>query len=515
MAVIKLLGLLLTLQFMMNTVSTAGIKSRQLDIPAFKAFFSQIQSHLVSDKDQGSTGTGAVSVKIEGLNPPPAVSSDWGANSTFVKNANMVAGNDSKFGVSVIRDSETFNRNLHRQNDGNMKGVPVVEGSRPESDFRSISSSSHGSFVLNHKRPASPVIQTGNSLGGKSEPSPFHSHQPAPIQPLKSHPTPQHSPQTTANQAAFTRAVPFQGPTNVRATPTVNAASNDWIPISQPIGSPITTSYSQLSTSRPTSSNGPIFEDTADNFDPFTFNNGNSNKEEKESKTIDSTASNDTNDVVDNHSDPSFLTGFRLKNPEMQEPLYGQVVSPPQNYAPVRKPLTKHTYKSPHPLNINQIIAEAVDHKPPIQQQQKQQQQQQPLYKSSKPSIKGKLKSNLHSTFGVPEKSLKANVGGKDIHNMGNQFPYPPIKTDPSFRSFGLFKGPSNDPQSPVQNNFDDGLRDDVGVVSSFSYFRNQGPEAPGSKGFDQAFNVHAGRNIAKQFKQHMFDQTGFPGKIQ
>lgn len=110
---------------------------------------SQIQSHLVSDKDQGSTGTGAVSVKIEGLNPPsPAVSSDWGANSTFVKNANIVAGDDSKFGVSVIRDSETSNRNLHRQNDGKMKGVPVVEGSRPESDFRSISSSSHGSFVV-------------------------------------------------------------------------------------------------------------------------------------------------------------------------------------------------------------------------------------------------------------------------------------------------------------------------------------------------------------------------------
>lgn len=55
----------------------------------------------------------------------------------------------------------------------------------------------------------------------------------------------------------------------------------------------------------------------------------------------------------------------------------------------------------------------------------------------------------------------------------------------------------------------------DVGKVSSFSYFRNQGPEKPGSKGFDQAFNVHAGRNIAIQFKQHMFDQTGFPGKIE
>ncbi len=90
-----------------------------------------------------------------------------------------------------------------------------------------------------------------------------------------SHPTP-HSPQTTANQAAFTRAVPFQEPTNVRTTPTVNTASNDWIPISQPNGSPVTASYSQLSNSRPTSFNSPIFEDTADNFDPFTVNNGNS-----------------------------------------------------------------------------------------------------------------------------------------------------------------------------------------------------------------------------------------------
>ncbi len=57
---------------------------------------------------------------------------------------------------------------------------------------------------------------------------------------------------------------------------------------------------------------------------------GNSNKKEKENNTIDSTASNDSNDVVDNLSDPSFLRGFRLKNPEMQEPLYGQVISPPQ-----------------------------------------------------------------------------------------------------------------------------------------------------------------------------------------
>jgi hypothetical protein len=128
---------------------------------------------------------------------------------------------------------------------------------------------------------------------------------------------------------------------------------------------------------------------------------------------------------------------------------------------------------------------------------------------------------------------------------MGNQFPYPPIKTgvvDPADASFRhLLNGPLisklKKPVLNVQNNFDDGLRDgnypqpnldfllififffafvvDVGKVSSFSYFRNQGPEKPGSKGFDQAFNVHAGRNIAIQFKQHMFDQTGFPGKIE
>ncbi len=114
----------------------------------FVFFSSQIQSHLVNDKDQGPTGTGAVSVKIEGLNPPPVVSPDWGVNSTFVKNANPAAGNDSKFGASVIRDSETSNRNLHRNNDGKTKAAPAVEGKRPESDFRSISSSSHGSFVV-------------------------------------------------------------------------------------------------------------------------------------------------------------------------------------------------------------------------------------------------------------------------------------------------------------------------------------------------------------------------------
>ena len=32
------------------------------------------------------------------------------------------------------------------------------------------------------------------------------------------------------------------------------------------------------------------------------------------------------------------------------------------------------------------------------------------------------------------------------------------------------------------------------------------------TKGFDEDFNINAGRNIAKQFHQHMFDQTGFPG---
>jgi hypothetical protein len=112
------------------------------------------------------------------------------------------------------------------------------------------------------------------------EPLPFHSYESEPTQPLKfrkmpspSHPTP-YSPQITANQATLTRAVPFQESTNVRATPTVKDSSNDWIPISQPNG-PVATSYSQLSTSRPASSNSPILQDTASDFDAFTLNNGN------------------------------------------------------------------------------------------------------------------------------------------------------------------------------------------------------------------------------------------------
>ena len=55
----------------------------------------------------------------------------------------------------------------------------------------------------------------------------------------------------------------------------------------------------------------------------------------------------------------------------------------------------------------------------------------------------------------------------KEIHNMGNQFPYPPIKTgvDPADASFRhLLNGPLisklKKPVQNVQNNFDDGLRD-------------------------------------------------------
>ena len=57
---------------------------------------------------------------------------------------------------------------------------------------------------------------------------------------------------------------------------------------------------------------------------------GNSNNKEKEKNIIGSTTSDNANDVVDNDSDPSFLSGFRFTSPEVQEPLYGQVVSPPQ-----------------------------------------------------------------------------------------------------------------------------------------------------------------------------------------
>ena len=114
---------------------------------------SQIQSHLVNDKDQGSTGTSAGSAKIEGLNPPPVASPDLMVNNSFVKSANHVPGNDAKFGANLLRDSES-NRNVQRPHDGEMKGVsslpisPVVETKGLESEFRSISSSSHGSFMV-------------------------------------------------------------------------------------------------------------------------------------------------------------------------------------------------------------------------------------------------------------------------------------------------------------------------------------------------------------------------------
>ena len=51
-------------------------------------------------------------------------------------------------------------------------------------------------------------------------------------------------------------------------------------------------------------------------------------------------------------------------------------------------------------------------------------------------------------------------------------------------------------------------LFEDVGSVSSFSYFR----QLELSKDFEDDFSINAGRAIAKQFHQQMFDQTGFPG---
>ena len=109
----------------------------------------------------------------------------------------------------------------------------------------------------------------------------FHSSQPAATEPLQFYKNPSsshstaYSPQITANQA--TRTLPFQGSINVHATRTaVTASSNDWIPISPPNGLPITASYSQLSISRPSISNGPILQDTASNFDAFILGDGKS-----------------------------------------------------------------------------------------------------------------------------------------------------------------------------------------------------------------------------------------------
>lgn len=127
----------------------------------------------------------------------------------------------------------------------------------------------------------------------------------------------------------------------------------------------------------------------------------------------------------------------------------------------------------------------------------------------------------------------------KEVTNVGYPNPFQPIKTNsspelPVLRQLsGGVNG--NPPHSSVQTDFEDGYVDDnyknpdfffnnlqclfptvdVGTISSFSYFRNLNSDISGPKGFDNAFSIHAGRNIAKEFNKNMFDHTGFPGNGQ
>jgi len=48
----------------------------------------------------------------------------------------------------------------------------------------------------------------------------------------------------------------------------------------------------------------------------------------------------------------------------------------------------------------------------------------------------------------------------------------------------------------------------DIGLVSSFSYFRT--PQL--TKDLDNYISNHASEKIASQFLRYMFDQSGFPG---
>lgn len=223
-------------------------------------------------------------------------------------------------------------------------------------------------------------------------------------------------------------------------------------------------------------------------------------------------ASNGDVGEVDNDSNPSFLRGFSFKKPST--PLYGQVLYPPPKYAPAKRPLTKYVSKivSVPPKSVNEIIAGGVGVQPPIQ----------PVYQYNPPPGQGKFKPlvNVHPTtinsgHALSENSLNGNGGVKEVTNVGYPNPFQPIKTNsspelPVLRQLsGGVNG--NPPHSSVQTDFED----DVGTISSFSYFRNLNSDISGPKGFDNAFSIHAGRNIAKQFNKNMFDHTGFPGNGQ
>lgn len=139
------------------------------------------------------------------------------------------------------------------------------------------------------------------------------------------------------------------------------------------------------------------------------------------------------------------------------------------------------------------------------------------------------ISTRPQSHVGINPPALVPLPISKEVHNYGVKDNLSPFKANGpnGHQSKGSVKNSAQTPQL-LLNNFEDGFTDgnnsllsiiffqlqqisffkDVGSVSSFSYFR----QLELSKGFDDDFNVSAGRTIAKQFHQQMFDHTGFPG---
>ncbi|KAK4022259.1 hypothetical protein OUZ56_007738 [Daphnia magna] len=540
MAVIQLLQLLLTLHLLMTIVSAGTNVNRQLDIPAFQSFFSQASSQRSKDDAKTKVIIGPVLLSEIEFNPSPPVNSDVKVNDTFVKNENLISTRDSKSGaernhVNVPRNTELKNVSGYQQassgliNGGFSLSLPipstVIEKNGQDFEFKPmLNSSSHGSILLNSAR-ASGTLNQYTALSGKSELIPLRPDQPISVQSSNfrafsssNHPTA--SSAIFSRKAASTRALSNHRYLNTHIVPAKTVSYNDWIPISQPIPLPVTSLNSQTVTNKPPSSNG-LFQSTTSNPSITTLKREEEYKIEKtENKTKENVqfgsspvaASNGDVGEVDNDSNPSFFRGLSFKKPS--SPLYGQVLYPPPKYAPAKRPLTKYVSKivSVPPKSVNEIIAGGVGVQPPIQ----------PVYQYNPPPGQGKFKPlvNVHPTtinsgHALSENSLNGNGGVKEVTNVGYPNPFQPIKTNsspelPVLRQLsGGVNG--NPPHSSVQTDFED----DVGTISSFSYFRNLNSDISGPKGFDNAFSIHAGRNIAKEFNKNMFDHTGFPGNGQ
>ncbi|XP_057368886.1 uncharacterized protein LOC130689939 isoform X2 [Daphnia carinata] len=545
MAVIQLLQLLLTLHLLM-IVSAGTNVNRQLDIPAFQSFFSQASSQRSKDDVKTKINTGSVvSSELEG----PPVSSEVGVNDTLANNENLIPIRDSKSGtevnhVNVPRITELRNVSGYQQPSSSLiKGgfspslpIPstVLEKKGQDFEFKPmLNSSSHGSTLLNNARVGGTPNQY-TAFGGKSELIRLRPDQPISVKSSnfraissRNHPTT--SSVTQSSKVASTRAISNHKYVNTHTVPAKTVNYNDWIPISPPIQLTVTSLNSQTVTNKPPSSKG-LLQSTTSSPSTTTLKREEYKIEETENKTKEKvqfgsspvTASNGDVREVDNDSNPSFLRGFSFKKPST--PLYGQVLYPPRKYAPAKRPITKYASKIPvvsvPPKNVGEIIAGGAGAQPPIQPVH------QPVHQYNPPPGQRPFKplvnvphTTMNSGYGLSENSLNGNGGVKEVTNVGFANPFQPIKTNssPELPTLRQFSGPvnGNPPHSPIQTNFDDGYVDDVGTVSSFSYFRNLESEISGPKGFDNAFSIHAGRNIAKEFNKNMFDHTGFPGNGQ